>query len=232
MGTFSRFRHVVSANVNALLERAEDPEKMLKALVREMEDALDEAREAAGSLSAERKQMDRRIAALGDEQKEWAQRAEKALQQGEEDMARQALSRKMTLADEQQGARNALEQAVASVSRIEGDIARLEERLNEARERQKQFQKSSPVRPIPVKYNSPAERRLAGVMIRFDELESRMEHLESRVESYDIGRGAPPSWAPQVDQEVEEEFQALKARVQAPSVDGDAGEDTSNQQAS
>lgn len=213
MGTFSRFRHVVSANVNALLERAEDPEKMLKALVREMEDALGEAREAAAGISAERKQLERRIEQLDEETAEWQVRAEKALDKGHEDLARQALARKMTLTEEQQSCRESLQQAQSSVGQIEADIQRLEERLKQAKAKQKEQLQKQPVRQIPVTYRSPAERRLANVMTRFNELETRMEQMESRVESYDLGRTPSVPFTEEVNEQVEEELAALKARV-------------------
>ena len=88
MGTISRFRHVVSANVNAMLERAEDPQKMLSALVREMEDALAEARAAAGELLGERKRFERRLSQIQRQQQDWTERAEKAVVRDRDDLAR------------------------------------------------------------------------------------------------------------------------------------------------
>ena len=82
-----------------------------------MEDGPRHSRRVVPLTTAERKQLERRLTALGEEQTEWAARAERALAQGEEDMARQALARKLTLAEEQAGCHDALEQATASIAR-------------------------------------------------------------------------------------------------------------------
>ena len=91
MGTFSRLRYVVAANVNALLEKAEDPEKLLRALIREMEDASEEARVASADLLAEQQRLTRLESQLETEAAQWRQRAENAVVQDRDDLARAAL---------------------------------------------------------------------------------------------------------------------------------------------
>ena len=217
MGTFSRFRHVVSANVNALLEKAENPDKMLKALVREMEDAMTEAREAASSLLGQEKTLARRVGALREKQDQWDQRAQQALEKDREDLARQALGHKTAAAEEQAACEQSLEQARAGVTQVNSDIERLEQRLNEARRKQSEWQKSAPERQAHKRYESPADRQLSSVMGRFERLEAQMDHLEARVESYDLGRPDQP-WPQdldslQADEKVEAELAELKIRV-------------------
>ncbi len=213
MGTISRFRHVVSANVNALLERAEDPEKMLAALIREMEDALGQAREAAAGLIRDRKRFERRIEELKEQQGEWEQRAERAVSRGREDLARAAIASKVRAAEEQRQCEFALSQAVESVTRVDQDIKHLESRLAEARRRQQQMNK----RPLPAaaavrRYASPADRKLADVMGRFERLEAQLDHLEARVEAFDLGARPHAAGDPD-DPAVEEELERLRARV-------------------
>ena len=216
MGTFSRFRHVVSANVNALLEKAEDPDKMLKALVREMEDAMTEAREAASSLLGEEKTLARRVGALREKQDEWEQRAEQAMKKDREDLARQALAHKTAAAEEQAACDVSLEQARAGIKQVNRDIERLEKRLNEARRKQAEWQKTEPERQTQKRYESPADRQLSSVMGRFERLEAQMDHLEARVESCDLGRSG--NWQQgldtlQADEKVEAELAELKSRI-------------------
>jgi phage shock protein A len=220
MGTFSRFRHVVSANVNALLEKAEDPDKMLKALVREMEDAMTEAREAASSLLGEEKTLARRVGALREKQDEWGQRAEQAMKKDREELARQALAHKAAAAEEQASCEVSLEQARAGIKQVNRDIERLEKRLNEARRKQAEWQKTEPARQVEKRYESPADRQLSSVMGRFERLESQMDHLEARVESYDIGRSG--NWQQgidelETDEKVEAELAELKNRMSKPA---------------
>ena len=92
MGTFSRLRYVIAANVNALIEKAEDPEKLLRALIREMEDASEEARLASAEMLGEKLHLERLTAELATEAELWQGRAEKAVQEDRDDLARAALT--------------------------------------------------------------------------------------------------------------------------------------------
>ena len=100
MGTFSRLRYVIAANVNALIEKAEDPEKLLRALIREMEDASEEARMACAELLAEQQRLQRLETRLSEDGDEWQRRAENAVAQGRDDLARAALRAKTDLAEQ------------------------------------------------------------------------------------------------------------------------------------
>ncbi len=85
MGAFSRIRYVIAANVNSLIEKAEDPEKLLRALIREMEDASEEARMACAELLAEQQRLQRLETRLDKDGDEWQRRAENAVAQGRDD---------------------------------------------------------------------------------------------------------------------------------------------------
>ena len=91
MSTFSRLRYVIAANVNALIEKAEDPEKLLRALIREMEDASEEARMACAELLAEQQRLARLERQMSEDAAQWQERAEKAVAQNRDDLARDAL---------------------------------------------------------------------------------------------------------------------------------------------
>lgn len=214
MSTMSRFRHVVSANVNALLERAEDPEKMLSALVREMEDALREARGAAAELLGEQKRFHRRQQGLTAQQDQWTERAEQAVSQGRDDLAREALASRQKLKDEADRCELAVTQAKQGMQRVNGDIKRLEERLDQARQRQKAMLRPSQPAATVIAYSSPAERKLADVSARFERLEVQMDQLEARVEAYDVIPQRPTAQEGQeVDPEIEHELAALRSKL-------------------
>ena len=104
MGIFTRFRDIVGSNINSMLDKAEDPEKLLRALIREMEDASEEARVACAELLAEQQRLQRLETRLGEDGDEWQRRAENAVSQGRDDLARAALKARTELADQHQAA--------------------------------------------------------------------------------------------------------------------------------
>ncbi len=214
MSTFQRFKTVVSANVNAALDKAEDPARILAALIREMEDTLEQARVAMAEALAEQKRLRRLQQRLADEIPLWARRAEEALQQGRDELAREALQEKLALEQKQQGIQRDLQQLERRMEEAQKDIQRLKARLQAAREKQKTLQQATPAPRGPAVV-SRAERVLQQVDQRFEQLEARMERLEARLESYELMEDAqenPPQ--PPADPVVEAELQALKQRMQ------------------
>lgn len=224
MGTFSRIRYVISANVNALLERAEDPEKLLRALIREMEDAGEDARLAVADLLAERQHLERLEEQLERETREWNERAEKAVATDRDDLARAALRAKSELAEALASNRGEHTVLNERIDQLEGDMTTLKTKLAEAKRKLKDMHASTgaapaaPARSAPSQ--SPGERKLREAMNRFDRLQSQVERLEARVRSYEVGGVAPAAWADeteQTDPAIEAELEALKARVSGPA---------------
>ncbi len=222
MSTMSRFRHVVSANVNALLERAEDPEKMLAALVREMEDALREARAAGAELLGEQKRFQRRKDGLATQCEQWTERAEQAVSQGRDELAREALTSRQKLTEESDRCALAITQAQQGMQRVNGDIKRLEQRLAEARKRQQSMRQQQAPATI-LHYTSPADRKLADVSARFERLEVQMDQLEARVEAYDVIPQRPAIDPALEDPAIESELAALRKKVGQTAVKADDG---------
>lgn len=220
MGTFSRVRYVIAANVNALLEKAEDPEKLLRALIREMEDAGEDARLAAADLLAEQQHLERVEQRLGRELDEWQERAEKAVTADRDDLARAALKargeaeeRLKLVRHEQTGLRERLTQ-------LETDMGTLKQKLADAKGKLKTLHTRERVqRQAPAVADEKLgrhERKLRNAMGRFDRLESQVDRLEARVRSYEVGGEAPSPWTPEsspADPQVEAELEALKASL-------------------
>jgi len=219
MGTFSRIRYVMAANLNALLEKAEDPEKLLRALIREMEDAGEDARLAVADLLAEQQHLERQTDRMDAEIGEWQDRAERAVEAGREELARAALKAKSELAEAREDARRQKQDLTARVARLEADMHTLKAKLADAKSRLKQMHAPNRPgsRPTPPEARlSRNERRLREAMGRFDRLQSQVERLEARVRSYEVGGVAPSPWAADAsprDPAIEAELEALKERV-------------------
>ncbi len=137
MGIFSRLTDIVNANINSLLDHAEDPEKMVKLMIQEMEDTLVEVRTAAVRTITEKKEIQRRLEQLAAAEADWAEKAEFAISKGRDDLAKGALLAKRKLSEtakQMQGEQKAVEEALA---RHDEDLARLQSKLAEAKAKEK-----------------------------------------------------------------------------------------------
>lgn len=218
MSTFSRLRYVIAANVNALIEKAEDPEKLLRALIREMEDAGEEARVACADLLAEQKHLARSIENLGAEEAQWRQRAEMAVEQGRDDLAREALKARAEIAARQAAARDEQKLLADRVAQMEQDMQTLKAKLAEAKTRLKGLQTPAPAaRAARAERATPGERKIRRAMERFDHLQAQVDNLEARVRSYDVGGPDVPVWkeagGAAADPAIEAELEQLKQRL-------------------
>jgi phage shock protein A len=219
MGTFSRLRYVIAANVNALLEKAEDPEKLLRALIREMEDASEEARMACADLLAEQQRLQRHEARLADDIAEWRRRAENAVSQERDDLARAALKACTELEEQHRAALDEQKRVAERVGQMEQDMMTLKTKLAESKTRLKGMQAEGRTGPAPssaaAERVSPGERRVRRAMERFDHLQSQVDNLEARVRSYEVGGTAKATWqeAMPPDPEIEAELERMKQRL-------------------
>jgi phage shock protein A len=224
MGSFSRLRYVIAANVNSLLEKAEDPEKLLRALIRDMEDAAEDARLASADLLAEQAHLQRLTERLGREIKEWDARAEKSVTTGRDDLARTALKAKADLELALNSANSESESLDTRITQLEFDMATLKNKLLEAKTRLKEISTRNQLGTKkgavnPEQSLSPGERKIRRAMGRFDRLQSQVERLEARVRSYEVGGDSVNAWAPDEatsDPAIEAELEQLKNRITPP----------------
>jgi len=218
MGIFSRFNDIVNSNINALLERAENPEKIIRLVIQEMEDTLVEVRTNAARTIADQKTLKRRLARLREELAEWEARAELAVGKGREDLARAALAEKSSL----QKVVDRLEQDAVFIDeqrqQLSDDIARLQAKLTEAKARKKALLMRGDTAKNRIRTrDSLNDRRVEEAMANFEHLERKMDTLEGRVEAYDLGRdrSLDEEFADlAADDGVEQELAALKKRMQ------------------
>ena len=222
MGTFSRLRYVVAANVNALIEKAEDPEKLLRALIREMEDAGDEARAASVGLLAEQKRLERVADGLQEDLARWQQRAEEAVAQDRDDLARAALKARVELETQHAATLDEQGRLQERIGQMEQDMRTLKVKLAEAKSKLKALQaapgaaRGTGAAKSAVPPAGPGERRMQRAFERFDRLQAQVDNLEARVRSYDVGGPSPKVWSEPsdeaVDPAIETELERLKQR--------------------
>jgi len=219
MGIFSRFNDIVSSNINAMLEKAENPEKIIRLVIQEMEDTLVEVRTTAARTIADRKTLHRRLDRLRFEAQGWTEKAELAVRREREDLARAALAEKAALQKViDQLATESLE-IDSQLEQLNEDIGRLQAKLTEAKERKKALQMRHDTASSRIKTReSLSDDRIHEAMSRFEHIERKMDELEGQVESYDLGRERPlkDEFADLAAEDtVEQELAELKKRVQA-----------------
>jgi len=217
MGIFSRFSDIVNANINAVLEKAEDPEKIICLMVQEMEDTLVEIRSAAAKCIADRKELGRHIDHLEREQDEWSRRAELAVRREREDLARAALAEKQAIGDQVQQMKSEMEHLDAQLDKFNADITQLQGKLTDAKTRQR----SIVIRHTTASSQLSARKqihsdRLDEMLFRFENAERRIDRMESEAEAIGMGRGR--SLADEIagledNDRVEAELADLKSKI-------------------
>ena len=225
MGIFSRFSDIVNANINAVLEKAEDPEKIIRLMIQEMEDTLVEIRSAAAKCIADRKELGRHIEHLEREKEEWANRAELAVRREREDLARAALGEKQAIADRVEQMKQEMEGLDGQLEKFNSDITQLQGKLDDAKTRQ---------RSIVIRHNTASSQlsarkhihddRIDEMLFRFENAERRIDRVESEAEAVSMGRGrnlADEIAGLEEDDRVEAELADLKSRLG----DGDEAEE-------
>ena len=194
MSVFSRLTDVINANLHSLLDKSEEPEKMLRLMIEEMEQVQVEMRTQAARIIAEQKQLERHQQALRNQIQEWAAKAELAIQKGREDLARAALTEK--LAEMKQCERLEEDKArVAEVlAQLTADSERLAAKLTEAREKQKMLTLREQTAHSRLRVKAQLDtRRMHELMARFDGFQGRVEQLEAQLEAASFGQNTPLS---------------------------------------
>jgi phage shock protein A len=219
MGIFTRFSDIVNSNINAILDKAEDPEKIVRLMIQEMEDTLVEVRSAAARSIADKKDLNRKLETLEREVRDWDEKAELAMRKGREDLAKAALVEKSRVAAAVDTLKQDYEAVDEGLSKLNEDIAKLEAKLEDAKARQKAL----------LARHKTANSRLAArqkihdykiddAMIRFEQYTRRIDDVEGRVEAYDLGlpKDLKHEFAGlEAEESVNKELDELKKRVAA-----------------
>ncbi|HET8882736.1 MAG TPA: PspA/IM30 family protein [Solimonas sp.] len=223
MGIFSRTRDVIDSNLATLLNKADDPEKMARLIIQEMEDTLVEVRSMAVRFLARKKELQRAIDTLGAEAADWQAKAELAVSKDRDDLARGALAAKRRAGDRIDEARRELKQVDTEVGKLDEDIAKLRAKLSEARQRQKSIHLRSQSAGSRIKLREQMDdKRSAATQAALDHAERAADELESRVDAFDLGADRlRDEFARLADDKVEAELARLRAKAGKPANAGD-----------
>jgi len=190
MGVFTRFRDIVSSNINSMLDKAEDPEKMIKLMINEMEDTLIELKSSCAGVIAGRKKVERKFNSIREKVSLWGERANLAVSKGRDDLAREALLEKRKFAETADTLENEIHEYDSLVHQYHKDIEELEVKLNSAKEK-KRLLVQRHKRASGKKRAQEDIRRSSNTdtMARFDKLESRIEQMEAEAELVNPPKG-------------------------------------------
>ena len=218
MGMFSRVSDIIQANINAILDKTEEPAKVIKLLIQEMEETLVELRSVAATHLAEKKQVQRQVDKLQQQINAWQAKAALAVEKDREDLARAALVEKHHSQQKLSALTDELNVVEESLSKLQADMGKLQDKLVEARAKQKSLiirERSVAVR-MTIK-NKAHSVKIDDAIIRFEQYERRIDDLESQVDAYDLVDESPGLYAQfnqlESESQIEQELEALRSKV-------------------
>ncbi len=215
MGIFTRFKDIVASNISAMLDEAEDPEKLIKLMIREMEDTLIELKSSCANTIANQKKVQRILDDIRDKEDFWSQKAGFAVKKGKDNLARQALGEKRLYTQKAETIEIECTELEAIVEQYQDDICELEDKLKSAREKQRMLTQ----RHIRAQQKKQAQQEIrradsVSVMQKFDELENHIERMEAEADLVNYGRHATLEDefnALETDDEIEAELDKIKS---------------------
>lgn len=214
MGIFTRFRDIISSNINAMLDKAEDPEKLIRLMIREMEDTLVEIKAACAGSMAGAKKVERQLTSAQARSKYWEEKAALAVRKNRDDLAREALVEKRRFRQQADILRNELSEHNLLVDQYQDDIRQLEDKLKAAKEKQRILVQ----RHIHADRKRRAQEEIRRIdsseaVLKFEDLENRIERMEAEADLVNLD--SRPSLSEELerlayDEGIEEELEALK----------------------
>lgn len=215
MGIFSRVADIISSNINAMLDKAEDPEKLIRLMIREMEDTLIEIKASCAGAMAQSKKIVREIEDVRAGESRWADRAQLAVDKGRDDLAREALAEKRRYTQRVEALEQEQTHCQALVEQYQADIIQLEDKLAAAREKERMLVQ----RHVHAQHKKRAQQSIrkadyTSAVARFENLETKIDRMEADAELVNFGR--KPNLGDEIDslktdEALEAELDALKS---------------------
>jgi len=215
MGIFTRFRDIVNSNISSMLDRAEDPDKMIKLMIREMEDTLIEIKSSCAGIIASRKKVQRRLEEMIERQELWARRAELAVAKGNDALAREALIERKHFSELSESLDSETSEHTGLIEQYQQDIAELEIKLGSAKEKKRTLaQRHKKARNKQRAQEDIRRMDSSETMSRFEYLESRIERMEAEADMVNFGKAQSADERFDdlaTDNEIEKELAKMKA---------------------
>jgi len=216
MSIFSRMTDIINSNINALLDQAEDPEKMVRLIIQEMEETLVEVRTTSARTIADKKELVRRRDWLKEEAGEWERKAEIAIRKGRDDLARAALVERNKAGEAAEASTRELQLLEGTLAKLSEDTGALQSKIKDAKTRQNAII----MRGKAAKTRLGVKRQLNDANLddaihRFEQYERKMDDLEGQIEAFDLGQRTLADEIKELEggEKIDEDLKALKARV-------------------
>ena len=220
MGIFTRVRDIISANLNAMLDKAEDPEKLIRLMIKEMEDTLVEIKASCAGAMAAKNKIERDCQTVETRAGQWGEKAQLAVDKGREDLAREALMQKRGYTERSAALQKERAECGALIRQYQDDMSQLENKLGSVREKQRLLVQ----RHIHAQKRKRAQedlRRLdsAEAFVRFEQFENRIERMEAEADLVNPAPNTEHQLAQEFarlegDEEIEKELAGLKAALE------------------
>lgn len=216
MSIFSRFTDIVNSNLNALLDKAEDPQKMVRLIIQEMEDTLVEVRSTSAKTIANKKDIAQQIDKLHAQASDWEAKAELAITKDREDLAKAALQERNKCAEAADALTKELDVVESQLNKLQEETTQLQAKLADAKARQKTIllRQSTASSRLDVKKTLDSAN-VEDVMGRFEQYERKINDIEAQVDANDLGQKSLNDEFAELaaDDKINDELAALKARL-------------------
>mgnify|MGYP005634244657 CR=1 FL=1 len=215
MGIFTRFKDIVAANINSMLDKAEDPEKLIRLMIREMEDTLIEIKSSCANAIANQKKVQRLLEDIEEKESFWARKAELAVEKGKDSLARQGLQEKRRYTQKSEDLQLEVSELGVIVEQYRDDMQELESKLKSAREKQRMLIQRH-LRATGKKKAREEIRRADSdeVLKKFEELEQQIERMEAEADLVNYGKSSvleAEFEKLEADDDIENELKKIKA---------------------
>jgi phage shock protein A len=225
MSIFSRLSDIINSNLNSILDRAEDPEKMIRLIIQEMEETLVEVRSSSARVIADKKDVQRRLGRLRNDADDWEAKARLAVGKNREDLARAALAEKQAITDEVTAVEQEFNALDDHLEHLGNEIGQLQLKLNDAKAKQKVLLMRQKTVSTRMRTRGQLNReQLQDAFEKFEHYERKMDSMESQLEADDLGRDAKQGLKNEIESLAQDEaINAELARLKADLKNTDQG---------